>query len=143
MSAFVFRRGFEGGGEPSASPAGRSARPQVTRTFGYEASKLRRSMRVDRKTVVSAVISLPAAAAIALWVVSFCVPSLLNRNDLIPVYQAVLLPSLIAPFAAVVWRWQSGSSWHANLSLLVGVVAQGFNCCGFLYCLGSAAGSVG
>ncbi len=98
---------------------------------------------MDRKAAISGLIALPGIAAIALWLVSFSVPSLLSRDDLIPLYQMVLFPSVLAPVAAVVWRWGAGGSWHANAALLISLATQGFNCCGFFYCIGRAAGSVG
>ncbi len=98
---------------------------------------------VDRKAMISGAIALPGVAAIVLWLVSFSVPSLLSRDDMIPLYQLVLFPSVLAPVVAAVWRWRAGSSWHSNGALLLSLATQGFNCCGFFYCIGSAAGSVG
>lgn len=90
---------------------------------------------MDRKVAVSGVVALPGVAAITLWLVSFSVPELLRRDDLIPLYYWVLIPSLLAPLVAAVWRWRVGNRWHANGALLVSLAAQGFNYC----CCGSIA----
>jgi hypothetical protein len=88
---------------------------------------------VDRKATVSGLVALPGAAALALWAISFSVPAVLDRQDLIPVYRAVLYSSVPAPLLAGVWRRWAGPSWHANGALLVSLAAMGFTCCGILY----------
>jgi drug/metabolite transporter (DMT)-like permease len=97
---------------------------------------------VDKKAAISGLLALPGIAAVTLWLVSFSVPSLLSRDDLIPLYLAVLFPSVLALPMAAVWRWQAGASWHAKGALLVNLVTQVFNCCGFFYCIGKVAGSL-
>lgn len=84
---------------------------------------------MDRRAAVSGVIAFPGAAAVGLWMVSLRVPSLLRRDDLTPLYLAVVALSLVALIAAAVWRWRAGDSWHTNGALLVNSLAQGFNCC--------------
>lgn len=86
-------------------------------------------MAVDRKVAVSGVMALPGVASIALWLVSIRFPSLLSRDDLIPVYVVVVSLSVVSLLGASVWRWWTGDSWHADVALLVSLAAQGFNCC--------------
>jgi hypothetical protein len=97
---------------------------------------------VYRKAALSGLIAVPGVAAIVLWLVSFAVPSLLSRDELSPLYQVVLFATLISLPTAVVWRWRVGRSWHAIGCLLLSIVGQGFNCCGFFYCIGLAVRSL-
>jgi len=71
-------------------------------------------MAVDRNVAVSGVAALPGAAAIALWMLSFRVPSLLGRDDLIPLDLVVLSLSVVALLVTAVQlaRPIAGCAWH-------------------------------